>query len=106
MRSWNSSLNGFLRALARSTQAAPSTLRRRAIPRSWRSLSSIDSALQEIEHDVGIGLRLLEVGDMRAVDHGELGALDLALDLFTGRGRGCRIMFADNHQRRCGDARI
>ena len=32
MKSWNSSVNGFLLALARSTQALPSTLRRCAMP--------------------------------------------------------------------------
>src|SRR6185437_3468877 len=106
MRSWNSSLNGFLRALARSTQAAPSTLRRRAMPRSWRSLSSIGLALQEVEHGVCVSLWLLEVGDMRAVDDRKLGTLDLALDFFTRCGRRRGVVLPDDHQRRHGDARI
>src|SRR6185312_2377036 len=108
MSSWNSSLNELLRALARSTQAAPSTLRRLAMPRSWRSLSSMRRllALEEVQDDVGIGFRLLEVGDMRAVDDRKFGALDLPLDFFAGGGRGGGIVLADDHQRRHRDAQV
>src|SRR5438270_69215 len=44
MKSWNSAVNGVFCELARSTQALPSTLRRAARPRAWRSVSSIPAS--------------------------------------------------------------
>src|ERR1035437_9532909 len=108
MKSWNSALNGVFFALARSTQALPSTLRRLAMPRSWRSFSSIEVALslQEVDDRLGVELRLLDVRDMGGIESGELGAPDLLHDHFADGGWRRRVLLADDDQSRRGDARI
>src|SRR6185312_5559986 len=108
MKSWNSSVNVLFLALARSTQALPRTLRRCAMPRSWRSRSSIGRSvlLEEIEHGLGEGLRLLDIGDVRGVERDKSGAGNGLGDCFAGGRRSRRILRADDHQGRRPDRRI
>src|ERR1700690_2356847 len=78
-----------------------SPCRARGVPsRPW-----IGPLLQEVEHSLGEGLRLLDIGNVRGVEFGQLGALDLLRDLFAPRRRRRRIMLADNDERRLADAR-
>src|SRR5689334_21447212 len=141
--SWNSELNAVLAAVCLSTQAAPSTLRRMLMPRSYRCFSSMmvsslvahascpalcrasvpwgvamtwmagtspamtkASSLQETEHRVDVDLRLLEVGDVCRLERRELGAFDGLLDRLSGGRRRRRVLGADDHQGRRGNARV
>jgi hypothetical protein len=35
---------------------------------------------QKIQHSIGIGLRLLDVGEMRSIEHGEPGAKTISMN--------------------------
>ena len=59
---------------------------------------------QKLEHRVGIDLRLLDIGNMCGIEHGDLRARDMLTDKLVGFERR-RIVFARDHQRRGADFR-
>ena len=49
---------------------------------------------QKLEHRVSVGLRLLDIGDMRGIKDRDLRARDVVADEFIGFQGRCRIVFA------------
>ena len=57
------------------------------------------------QHRVGVGLRLLHIGDVRGLEHGDPGARNVRADELVAFERGRRILPAGDDQRRRGDLR-
>src|SRR6187200_528669 len=113
MKSWNSSFSGVLLAMARSTQALPNTLRRRAMPFSCRSRSSMNASWcrltgrlsQKFRYRVSIDRRLLDIGNMRGVEHGQRGTGNPRMDEFGGHDRRGYVLRPGDDQGWDGDLR-
>src|ERR1700722_67080 len=60
---------------------------------------------QKSKHGIGINLRLLDVCNMRGLEHGDLGAGNVLLDEFVAFERRRRIVPAGDDQSRRGNLR-
>src|ERR1700726_960593 len=60
---------------------------------------------QKSKHGIGINLRLLDVGDVRSLEHCDLGAGNMLLDEFVAFERRRRIVLAGDDESRRSDLR-
>ena len=58
---------------------------------------------QKLQHRIGIDLRLLDIGDLRGIEDGDLRASDVLVDKLVDLERRCRVMFARDHECGCAD---
>ena len=67
---------------------------------AWHRLRSV----QEVKYRLGVGFRLLDIGDVSGVETGDFCAFDLLLNRLAGRWGSCRVVRADNDQSWSNDA--